>query len=164
MKTILMLFKYIFLGALMVGVATLAGTGVWVSKRINEPMTLPAAQGLTFRQFWLERMEYFENYEKQTGARPGACTGTAKLFAWGDAAFAAQYALSKAVPEGSFFDRMTVKDNTYKRCAPKHEVTAETFLPSAWNSFECYEWMVLAEPHGGSCRTTYVDFEAARQK
>ncbi len=165
MKTLVKLFfKYIFLGTLMVFLAVFAYVGSWVSKRINEPMALPQAQGLTFRQFWLERMEYFEGLEKKEEVRPGTCTFVEKVFTFGDAAFAVQHALSKAVPEGSFFDRTTVKDDTYKLCAPKHKVTAEDFMESAWETFECMKWDDLGRPTGGTCHTTYVNFDVARQK
>lgn len=158
-KVLWLLIRVAFLLA-VIAVLTPVAYGAY---RLNQPMTMPEAQGITFRQFYAERHDAYELHQETYGVKNGACTKTQVLATLGGFYFAPQYALSKMFP-GSWFDRMVAKDDGYQFSAPKYDVTWANLLPATWESFERYQWRHAVDINVYGCRIPSVNFEAARQK
>ncbi len=159
-KVLWLLIRVAFLLAVIAALTPVA----YGAYRLNQPMTMPEAQGITFRQFYAERYEAYELHQETYGVKNKACTRSFLLVPTpGSMYFAPQYSLSKMFP-GSWFDRMVVKDHGYQYSAPKYTVTWATLLPATWESFERTMWNLTVNGNPSGCRIPTVNFEAARQK
>lgn len=159
-KVLWLLIRVAFLLAVIAALTPVA----YGAYRLNQPMVMPEAQGITFRQFYAERYEAYELHQETYKVKNNACIVPFLFIATpGSMYFAPQYSLSKMYP-GSRFDRMVVKDHGYQYAAPKYDVTWSTLLPATWESFERLMWYFEVLNHSSSCRIPSVNFEAARQK
>lgn len=159
LKVLWLLIRVAFLLAVIAALTPVA----YGAYRFNQPMAMPDAQGITFRQFYLERHEAYALHEESNNVKNGACTKTHVMALFGGFYLAPQYSLSKMFPD-SWFDRMVAKDNGYQYAAPNHDVTWATLLPATWESFERNQWNHAVNNNVFHCRIPTVNFEAAHQK
>ncbi|HNT53683.1 MAG TPA: hypothetical protein PKG95_03160 [Anaerolineaceae bacterium] len=157
LKALWLALRLVILAALIAPLI-LTAYGVY---RLDRPMTLPEAQGLTYREFIVDRHDALKESEEAYEARPWACrSGLPLLIPLILYEEAPRYILGVMYPK-SFINRTVVRDGGYDFLATRDDLTWLNFPRVWWELFEFSTWTHFTRTSGPVCRYVRpVNFDA----
>ncbi len=152
---------------LLAGVLTTVGYCVY---RSGQPMMLPEARGMTYRELFQERYEVWKARDVELAARRKeskenrhacALVGVGFVTSVGVPVFAFQHTVSAIYPDSKFAQSVEAGDSYFQRNLPVgSEPKWRNFFPLFWEAVEreSWTWWVIRGSYSKTCPMPPVKF------